>query len=404
MIPDWLNDSALQQFFAATSAAGGTARVVGGAVRDHVLGLPVREVDIASSLAPEATMNIALQHGWKSIPTGILHGTVTLVLPTRTVEVTTLRRDVETDGRHARIVYTDSFAEDAARRDFTMNALFMDAAGVITDYYHGQADIATRTVRFIGDPAQRIREDALRMLRYFRFIATHGNAAVVDEAMIGVMRTHRVLLDGLSGERIASEMRKLLSAHDPSAALWGMYHSGFDVALCGHRWQMEMLPRLLLLESQHFASLDDCPMRPWVRLLTLLSPAVWGDAMAWLTARYKLSRADQKRLRFLSEEVAGIVMPSAIKQALRYQPREWVLAKLLLAAVLQPTEGLAELTQLATGWQPISFPVRAADVMAQGMPPGAKLGAVLDRLEALWVASDYQLSNSELLDIYLRQA
>ena len=213
-MPDWLMEKPLQQFFAATRAMGGEARAVGGAVRDGVLGVEAYDVDIASTLLPEQTMQLAADQGWKAIPTGIAHGTVTLVLGERIVEVTTLRRDVKTDGRHAVVAFTDRFEEDAARRDFTFNALYQDSAGALYDYFGGIADLATQTVRFIGDAATRIQEDGLRILRFFRFLATHGKPPADADALAAI-GTHKAMIANLSGERIATEMRKITGRRQP---------------------------------------------------------------------------------------------------------------------------------------------------------------------------------------------
>ena len=213
--PPWLSEVPLQQLFAATRAAGGEARAVGGAVRDWLMGMESADVDVASTLAPEQTIDIAAQNGWKAIPTGIEHGTVTLVLPSRVVEVTTLRRDVTTDGRRATVAFTEDWREDASRRDFTINAMSMDADGTVFDFFDGKNDITQNRVVFIGDAGQRITEDALRVLRFFRFLATHGKPPADAEALASIA-AQKSMVESLSGERIANEMRKLLAADAPA--------------------------------------------------------------------------------------------------------------------------------------------------------------------------------------------
>ena len=278
--PTWLDEAPLQQLFAATRAAGGEARAVGGAVRDWLMSsyakashdggdlwleaLAPGDVDVASTLAPERTMEIAAQQGWKAIPTGIDHGTVTLVLPGRVVEVTTLRRDVTTDGRHAMVAFTDNWQEDAARRDFTMNAISMDASGKVFDFFEGKKDIADRRLAFIGDAATRIAEDGLRMLRYFRFLATHGKPPADGDALAAIA-AKKEMITKLSGERIANEMRKLLAAENPSYALRLMLEQGIAPLVFGRAIDASRMIRLHMLENQ-----ADYQCSVWARVVALL--------------------------------------------------------------------------------------------------------------------------------------
>ncbi|MES2984467.1 MAG: CCA tRNA nucleotidyltransferase, partial [Pseudomonadota bacterium] len=266
-LPEWLGEAALQQFFASTKAAGGEARAVGGCVRDFLIGREAGDVDVASTLPPEKTIDIAAQHGWKAVPTGIAHGTVTLVLPQRILEVTTLRRDVATDGRHATVAYTDNWQEDAARRDFTMNALYMDAAGEITDFFNGRTDITAQRVCFIGDAGTRIAEDGLRMLRYFRFLASHGKPPA-DEAALAAIAAHKHMLTDLSGERIAAEMRKLLTVENPAFALRLLQQSGIAPFIFPCEIIPQRMIRLHMLEVQ-----AGYQTSVWARLVAILHSA-----------------------------------------------------------------------------------------------------------------------------------
>ena len=214
----WLKDKLLQRLLAVLAADGEAARVVGGAVRNTLLGQEVSDIDIATTCLPEETLRRATDAGFKVAPTGIDHGTITVIADGRPFEVTTLRADVETDGRHAEVAYGRDWQVDANRRDFTINALYVEAVGTIVDLVGGLADIESRTLRFIGDPEQRIREDYLRILRFFRFFAWYGKGRPESEGLKACAR----LKDGLtrlSSERIWSELKKLLAAPDPSRAL-----------------------------------------------------------------------------------------------------------------------------------------------------------------------------------------
>lgn len=300
--PKWLHEPDVKRLLQATEDAGGQARVVGGAVRDFLLGHDGGDVDMASTLLPEATMVIAAASGWKAIPTGIAHGTVTLVLPTRIVEVTTLRRDVTTDGRRATVAFTDDWKEDASRRDFTINALSMDAQGVIYDYFDGKKDIASQRVRFIGDAGQRIAEDGLRMLRFFRFLAVLGKPPA-DDAALAAISEHATMIPALSGERVAQEMKKLLAAHNPAYALRLMQQTGVAAHVFGRTIDPSRMIRLQMLEGQ-----ADYQCSVWARALTLLPNASREDA-AWLSERWKLSRHDAQQVKLL----AGLNEPSTCK-------------------------------------------------------------------------------------------
>ncbi len=389
--PAWLKETSLQQLFAATQAMGGEARAVGGAVRDFLLGRDGGDVDVASSLPPEATMAIAQAEGWKAIPTGLAHGTVTLVLPERVVEITTLRRDVETDGRHALVEYTSDFAEDAARRDFTINALYMDAAGGIHDYTDGQKDLKTQRVRFIGDAGTRIAEDALRILRFFRFMATHGKPPA-DADALAACAAAREQIANLSGERIAAEMRKLLCAPTPAYALAQMAEAGIPAMITESPWVPVQVEILLQLETLYHLAVN-----PWVRLLAMIEPGMRSETAYWVSERWKLSRAEQQMLQALAQH-ATRVDPARVKEWLRSEPRGQVLGRIALAA-LNSDDAVATdaLMLLAQDWEVPGFPVTAKDLLTRGYEQGRALGEALAALEKRWVESDYQLTREQLL-------
>lgn len=386
--PDWLSDTRLQQFFAAVKKDGGEARAVGGCVRDYLLGIRGGDVDIATTLLPEQVMALAKREGWKAVPTGIDHGTVTLVLPSRVIEVTTLRRDIETDGRHAKVTYTDTFEEDAARRDFTFNALYMDAEGKISDFFKGQEDLKAHHVRFIGDANARVEEDGLRILRFFRFLARHGESPA-DSRALAACASHKQMLASLSGERIAQEMKKLLAARDPVYALEQMVAMDLPVWLTESPWNVSRLSALLAYERAYKVATN-----PWLRLMSLLAPDVRLDTAKWMATRWKLSRAESALLNTLGARAANLD-PAGVKEWLRAHERGVVTGKILLAGLDSDEElAISELITLAQDWQVPVFPVTAKDL---GMKEGPEIGQKLRALEERWVKSNYTLSKEALL-------
>lgn len=392
-IPAWLSETSLQQLLIAIREAGGEARVVGGAVRDHLLGLPVNDLDIASTLLPDALMALAAERGWKAIPTGIAHGTVTLVLPERVVEVTTLRRDVATDGRHAEVAFTDNFEMDAARRDFTINAMSIDAEGTLHDYFGGQEDITSQHVRFIGDAATRIQEDGLRILRFFRFLATHGKPPA-DEVALAAIRAHADMIDQLSGERIANEMKKLLSADNPAYALRLMQETGGAPHVFGTAIDYAPIIRLLLLERQ-----SDYEASVWARILALM-PGADAATASWLANRWKLSRAEAQQLHLLTSLPAFDITAAkhTHTRLIRLHAAPLYLDWLLLNAARTPGIDVAPYAALAHDFKPSPFPLQARDLLERGMQEGKALGEMLAQLEHYWESEDYRPTRDELLD------
>ena len=433
--PLWLSEAPLQQLFAATRAAGGEARAVGGAVRDWMMAREGADVDVASTLTPQKTMIIAAQQNWKAIPTGIDHGTVTLVLPTRVVEVTTLRRDVTTDGRRAKVAFTEDWREDAARRDFTINAMSMDADGKIYDFFDGKTDLDANRVRFISDASARIAEDGLRILRYFRFLATHGKPPADVEALAAIA-AHKEMLQQLSGERIANEMRKLLAADAPAYALRLMREHGVAPLIFGSSIEASRMIRLQLLEGQ-----ADYQCSVWARVVVLgsfnsalegesnpSSDLVGGAAVTqppqhvdgaphgiarampapprgrsieidWLTTRWKLSRHEAKQLVQLVQLPAFVAgAPRLVHtRILRLHGAPVYLDWLLTQAAVGQGVDVAPYVQLAHEFVPLKFPLTAKDLMARGMKEGKALGDRLSLLEMQWEASDYAFTKEELL-------
>lgn len=369
---DWWQGAAARQVMAALD---GRARFVGGAVRDSLLGRVVNDVDLATPLLPQDVVSRAERAGIRAIPTGIDHGTVTLVAGRQVFEVTTLRRDVATDGRRATIAYSSDWAEDAGRRDFTINALFADAEGRVSDYWQGLADLAPVRIRFIGRAADRVREDYLRLLRFFRFHACYGQTPMDGEALAAAQDLAEGVTQ-LSAERIWAELKKLLAAPDPAETLQAMAAT--------------QILRLILPEF--YLSGAALPSGGWsARLAALLPPAT---DLPSLGRRLRWSRQDLS-------EVTGVM-----QAALAAEPHPYGLLRQYGAAIVQAglavrrARGYEELPhwqQAAADWQPTVFPLSGRDFLARGHAAGPHLGRLLNRLEAVWEAEGCRLTKEELL-------
>ena len=359
-------------------APGGDTRVVGGAVRDTLLGLPVSDIDLATRLEPGAVVDRLKAAGIKAVPTGLAHGTITAVIGGRPVEVTTLRRDVATDGRHATVAFTDDWREDASRRDFTINALYADpATGEVHDYFGGEADIAARRIRFIGDPRQRIAEDHLRILRFFRFHARFADATP-DAAGLSACTERANDLMALSRERIADELLKLLALPRPADTVAIMHEAGIfapvlpEIDAAG----VNTLHRSIANEERLGATPE--PLR---RLAALLPAAAKrADAVA---LRLRLSKAARARLACAAGRSGAD--DESTPQALAY--RHGVACardRLLLAAAPDP----ARLAALAD-WQKPHLPIAGGTLIARGLPPGPIVATTLKAIEATWVDAGF---------------
>jgi poly(A) polymerase len=373
-LPDFLTAPATAVVLAALPGS----RAVGGAVRDALAGLPVADVDVAAPFPPEEIMACLLDAGCKVFETGLAHGTVTAVWDHQPIEVTALRRDVLTDGRHAEVAWTTDWHEDAARRDFTINAMSLGADGVLHDYFGGREDLVRGLVRFVGDPATRLAEDYLRLLRFFRFHARYGKGAP-DAAALHAIRAAIPGLQRLSVERIWMEIKRILMVAEPVPALHLMAELGVLPAILPEfaAPDLDCLARLVAL---------DAPAEPLLRLAAL------GGAAPGLAARLKLSSAEARALRFLQEAA----IPSAEIDAAgfrRWRARHDAVALEIQEAALwlaDAQDGAAPLrtalrTTLHAEAAPV-FPLQGRDLLAEGATPGPGLGALLARVEAFWIA------------------
>jgi poly(A) polymerase len=384
----WMKDPATLEVMAVLRGEGGEARFVGGCVRDALLGRAIVDIDIATPLKPAEVMRRLEAAGIKAVPIGLTHGTVTAVIPPRSFEITTLRRDVETFGRHARVAFTADWAEDARRRDFTMNALFLDSAGQIFDYVGGMADLAAGHVRFVGDAATRIREDVLRLLRFYRFHANYGKAAADAEARAAA-RALAHLLPKLSGERVAAELFKLLAAPDPVPTLRLMEEDGVLQVLLPMPLLPDRLAQLLAIAPASDALL---------RLGALVELDAAGAAA--LAQRLKLANALRDRLTAFAAPPWPIDLgadSTARRRALYHLGADLYRDLVLLAAAGQGVKPDAALLAAAAAWRPIALPVQGRDLRSRGVPAGPEMGRLLAELEAWWEAGDFRAGRDACL-------
>jgi poly(A) polymerase len=382
----WMTEPATHAVLAALSDAGGAARFVGGAVRDALLGRPVGDIDIATPLSPEEVTLRLERAGVTVVPTGIAHGTVTAVVPPRHFEITTLRQDVETFGRQARVAFIADWTGDAGRRDFTMNALFLDIDGRGFDPVGGLEDLHAGRVRFVGDPATRIREDVLRLLRFYRFYAHYGRGEA-DGAARAACTALAPLLPGLSGERVAAETLKLLAAPDPLPTLAMMAEDGVLAVLLPEAQRRDRLATLV-------------PLEPTPDPLRRLGALVAGD-VAQLAERLRLSNEQRDRLTALAQppwpiDLAGddAVQRRAVYHLGVERYRDLVL---LRAAETGEIERVAALLALAESACPPPFPLKGRDVTALGVPPGPEVGRLLAAVEAWWEEGDFRADRAACL-------
>jgi len=376
---DWISNPATQAVCSALSRDGAQVLFVGGCVRNALLGVAVSDIDIATDSTPQQVSTLAKAAGIKVVPTGIDHGTVTLVLDGLAHEVTTFRRDVSTDGRRAVVSYSEDVKEDAIRRDFTMNALYARADGTVIDPLNGLSDLRARRVRFIGDAEDRIREDYLRSLRYFRFHAWYGDeTAGFDPDALAAIASNLDGLSQLSHERIGTEFLKLLSAPDPAPSLAAMRSTGaLGQVLPGS--DDRVLAPLVHLENEAAVGVE--PIR---RL------AVLGGVDVVQTLR--LSRAQGHQLNRLRDAAAGT--SGATELGYRLSPELARDALLLRCALMEQPWNAGFQGDIAKGAN-ATFPIVANDLMPGFQ--GAALGAELARLEAEWIASDFSLGRADLL-------
>ncbi|TIQ36676.1 MAG: CCA tRNA nucleotidyltransferase [Mesorhizobium sp.] len=403
---DWLGEKHLQKLLAALKEGGEEARVAGGAVRNALIGQPVADIDVAATTLPEETIRRAEAAGFKTVPTGIEHGTVTAIAGGKVYEVTTLRADIETDGRRAKVTFGRDWKLDAERRDFTINALYAEADGTVVDLVGGVADIEARRLRFIGEAEARIREDYLRILRFFRFFAWYGDGRPDAEGLKACAR----LKDGLgrlSAERVWSELKKLLSAPDPSRALLWMRQAGVLTAVLpeSEKWGIDAIHGLVRTEKDLGWAAD-----PLLRLEAMVPPD--AARMKILAERLRFSTGESERLKqwALTAAPEPKTTETELSKKLYFGDRQGFLDRLRLALAAARTRavednqamieagGFSRLLNFALKWEKPAFPIKGADLTELGASPGPKLGATLKELEREWADSGFILDRGALLE------
>lgn len=377
----WLDSSETRRVCAILTNGGAQALFVGGCVRNALLGAPVNDIDIATDARPDRVMDLAEAEGLKALPTGIDHGTVTVLANGTAYEITTFRRDVETDGRHAKVVFSMDVAEDAARRDFTMNALYATPDGTVIDPLGGLPDLRARRLRFIGSAESRIREDYLRSLRFFRFHAWYGDTSLgFDSDAIAAIASNLEGLSALSKERIGGEMIKLLAAPDPAPSVAGL-RSTHVLAHVLPGADDRFLSPLVHIEQEMGLSPD--PIR---RLA-----ALGGDN---LSDNLRLSKAQSRDLNRLRDAVATAQSPRELGYRLGLDTARSVLA--LRGAIAGQIPLSSEYDEAETGSKKV-FPVKASDLM--DTYKGEALGLRLAELEQRWIDSQMGLTKADLLSL-----
>ncbi|MFN3077282.1 MAG: CCA tRNA nucleotidyltransferase [Alphaproteobacteria bacterium] len=405
----WMTATATRAVMEALHVEGREARFVGGCVRDGILKRPVTDVDIATPLPPEEGVERLSRAGIKVIPTGITHGTVTAVVDGTSFEITTLRKDVACDGRHAQVAFTDDWRQDAARRDFTINAMSAGIDGTIHDYFNGLRDLGEGKVRFVGNPKDRIGEDVLRLLRFFRFFAWYGKPPA-DAAALTACRLLAPELASLSGERVRNELLKILMSPDPASVF---------LLMRGERVLERVLPeafdfgRLRVLSWLETRGIREPDVEPDV--LRRLAAAIRTDEAGVLAMSSRLKLSNRQTMR-----LAGLVAcptefspdpdmeQRACRRALYHLGVERMRDLILIAwaeqkataPTSQPskTEGWLKLLTAARTWTPPEFPIRGRDLLAAGVvPAGPALGRCLKDLKQWWEEGDYQAGREEIL-------
>jgi len=397
---DWplLKDHGMRAVLDALDGEGRSTRIVGGAVRDALIGRPVTDADLATIFPPAEVVARAEAAGMKTVPTGIEHGTVTVIADGRPFQVTTLRRDIKTDGRRAIVHFTTDWKADASRRDFTMNALYCDVAGAVLDPLGGLADLGEHRVRFIGRAEDRIREDFLRILRFFRFFAWYGGGRPDSDGLKACARL-KAGIATLSAERVWAELKRLLKAPDPSRALLWMRTTEVLAKTLPESWGIDAIHRLIAAEQA-----EGWSPNALLRLEAILPPH--RARIEALAERLRLSRAEAMRLLAWADaaEPNPDWSPAHLAQVLYrsgsrgLQDRvRHALAREIAEGHLEAAAELRRMAAFAETWEKPVFPLSGKDLVAAGVEPGPAVGERLRALEERWIASGFSLTREMLL-------
>ncbi len=403
----WLKRPAVVQVFELLDGSEGKTKAVGGIVRNTLMGDASGDVDMATMFLPAEVTARAEAANVKAIPTGIQHGTVTLVIDGEAFEVTSLRKDVKTDGRHAEVEFGGDWESDARRRDFTFNALYVGPDGELLDPLGGLEDCLSKNVRYIGDAKKRNKEDFLRILRFYRFFAFYGSGRPDAEGLKASV-AQKSKLDQLSAERIWQELKKLLSAPDPSRALLWMRTTGVLATILpeGEKWGIDAIHGLISAERDLGWSPD-----PMLRLMSILPPM--PEKLTELGKRLRLSNAeiDQLQKWAMVEQIDPANPDMDFKASLYWGDQSTTVSALKLSLAnmrqkapesveaMQKAAGYARLLQIAEEWQQPVFPISGKDLLEAGAAPGPELGEALKALEERWVKSGFSLTREKLLGL-----
>jgi len=401
----WLQAPPLVKLLNILNKEGINARMVGGCVRDMLLGCKIIDIDIACSLPPEESQKRLENAGVKVVPTGLKHGTITAVINKRSFEITTLRRDEQTDGRHAKVAYTDDWLEDARRRDFTINALYLDADGGLYDPCGGLADIAARRVRFIGEADERIQEDALRILRFFRFSAQIGQNHMDPSGREACIK-NRKLIEGLSGERLAQELLKILQTVNLLPIIKVMCEEGILEKIIPNHESLghEFLGHEFLQDLTGYVGLERSLGKSNIlaRLSCLLPKT--SDGITSIKSHLKLSNKQAKTLKNYTNhslKISAAMTQKDIRRAIYHSDRDIFIVALLQSwasnKLDKDHENYRKILAYAENWPIAIFPVQGKNLMTSGLKSGPEIGRILHELEQEWVQSDFHLTREELL-------
>lgn len=408
-IQPWMAKAETRAVMAALKADDGEARFIGGCVRDSILKRPIKDIDIATPQPPELVMEKLERAGIRAIPTGLDHGTVTAVIEHEHYEITTLRIDVETDGRRAKVAFTDDWTMDAARRDFTMNALSCDEDGNIYDPFDGLEDLGNRRVRFVGNAAQRVDEDVLRLLRFFRFHAEYGGAGI-NRTGLQACRTHAHRLPDLSGERVRGELFRIFMAPHPADTIQLMRGEGVLKDILPEAQSIGRLRMIAWLTTTavKVTGMDQDPVR---RLAAVLKHDATTTDAETIADRLKFSNLERKHLKAMvapPQRICPDLDAQTLRRLLNHHGKDLVIDWALLVwaddlaqDVRQPQGRNAEWTALierAEAWTPIPFPLHGRDALDVGIPHGPTIGAALKQVEQWWTERDFQDGRDSCLE------
>lgn len=384
-LPKWVPVSDCNKIFSLIKKAGGESRLVGGCVRDILLGKSHSDIDIATTATPDVVMSVLKNAEIKVIPTGLKHGTVTAVLNEKHYEITTLRKDIETDGRHAVVEFTDSWKEDAKRRDFTINAMSMDLQGEVHDYFDGQKDLQSKLVKFVGNPEKRIEEDYLRILRYFRFISYFGDQDIHKSSLKACQNLAKGLKK-ISGERIRIEMLKILTSPFAVRAFILMNEGGV-LEVLGVKGLTDKFHNYIFTEN------------PYINLAAILRAAGYKKLdVSRLATRWRLSKKEKFNLEQLvvMKDVA-LELPLVFQRRATYvYGKEAYVDCIKLLNIESPSIVCKQLVERANAWEMPEFKIDGENIVKLGYN-GPQIGKMLRKLHQMWIDSDFELSKEQLL-------